>query len=147
MIWDCLFSGVTYDFSEKAPPNHFAILYTCRQANQELHTVSMRRSACVASKYKFFLQSVVTWAFQSQLSCLRHLRFGGRVDDTDLREFIRIDQDDMRKLTSLKTIEFFGVASEETKEIITKHTNMIYRFRKLKPKIEFVQLQESEEGD
>ena len=69
------------------------------------------------------------------------------MDDTDLREFIRIDQDDMRKLTSLKTIEFVGVASEETKEIITKHTNMICRFRKLKPKIEFVQLVESEEGD
>ena len=69
------------------------------------------------------------------------------MDDTDLREFIRIDQDDMRKLTRLKTIEFVGVASEETKEIITKHTNMICRFRKLKPKIEFVQLQESEEGD
>jgi hypothetical protein len=104
----------------------------------------MRRSACVAFMYNFQLQCTLQWTFESQLSCLRNLRFEGS-SDRDLREFIKVDQDDMRKLTSLEKIEFVGVVSDETKEIITKHTNMIYRFRRPKPKIEFVQL--VEQGD
>jgi hypothetical protein len=144
MIWDYLFSGITYDFKQRVPPNFFTILYTCRQAHQELQTVPMRRSACVAFMYNFQLQCTLQWTFESQLSCLRNLRFEGGLD-RDLREFIKVDQDDMRKLTSLEKIEFVGVVSDETKEIITKHTNMIYRFRRPKPKIEFVQL--VEQGD
>jgi hypothetical protein len=144
MIWDYLFDGITYDYSRRVPENFFAILYTCRQANQELQTVPMRRSACVAFTYDFQLQSTLRWTFESQLSCLRNLRFEGG-SDRDVREFINVDQDDMRKLTSLEKIEFVGVVSDETKDIIMKHTNMIYRFRELKPKIEFVQLVEQGE--
>jgi hypothetical protein len=113
-----LFDGITYDFKQRVPPNFFAILYTRRQANKELQTVPMRRSACVAFTHDFQLQYTLRWTFESQLSCLRNLRFGGRTD-SDLREFLKVDQDDMRKLTGLEKIEFVGIAvSEETKEIV-----------------------------
>ena len=118
MIWDYLFDVTTYDFKQRVPPNFFAILYTCRRANQELQTVPMRRSACVAFTYGFQLQYTLRCTFESQLSCLRNLRFGGRTD-SDLRESIKVDQDDMRKLTSLEKIKFVGIAvSDETKEIV-----------------------------